>query len=37
MRALGIFFVVLVQSESGFEWSMAIEANIIINGHGNLP
>jgi hypothetical protein len=29
--------IVLVQGEDGFEGFMAIQANIIVNGHGNLP
>jgi hypothetical protein len=37
MRALGIFMIVLGQSENGFERLMTIEANVIVNGHGNLP
>jgi hypothetical protein len=37
VRTFGILFVVLVQSQSGFEGLMAIKANIIVNGHGNLP
>jgi hypothetical protein len=37
MRALGNFLVVLVQAENGFERLMTIEANIIVDGHENLP
>jgi hypothetical protein len=37
VRTLGILFVVLVQGQSGFEGLVAIEANIIVYGHGNLP
>jgi hypothetical protein len=37
MRALGVFVVVLVQGKNGFEGLMTIEANVIVNGHGNLP
>jgi hypothetical protein len=29
--------IVLVQGEDGFEGFMAIQANIIINGHGEPP
>jgi hypothetical protein len=37
MRALRIFLVVFVQAENSFEGLMTIEANIIVNGHGDLP
>ena len=37
MWALGSFFIVLVQAENGFEGFMTIEANIIVDGHENLP
>jgi hypothetical protein len=34
MRAPGIFFIVLVQGKNGFKGLMTIEANVIVNGHG---
>lgn len=37
VRALGIFLVVLIQGENQLERLMAIEADIVVNGHGNLP
>ena len=37
MWALGSLLVVLVQGKDRFEGLMAIEANIIVNGHGDLP
>jgi hypothetical protein len=37
VRTFGILFVVLLQGQSGFEGLVAIEANIIVYGHGNLP
>ena len=37
MRALGSFLIVLIQAENSFEGLMAIEANIIVDGHENLP
>ena len=37
MRALGNFFVVLVQGKNRFKGVMTIEANVIVNGHGDLP
>lgn len=37
MRALRNVFVVFVQGENRFKRFMTIEANIIVNGHGNLP
>ena len=37
MRALGSFLIVLIQAENSFEGFMTIEANIIVDGHENLP
>ena len=37
MRALGILFIVFVESENRFEWLMAIKADVIVNGHGEPP
>jgi hypothetical protein len=37
MRAFGILLVVLVQAKNCFEGFMTIEANIIVNGHGEPP
>ena len=37
MRTVGIFLVVLVQSKNDFEGLMTIEANIIVDGHGDPP
>jgi hypothetical protein len=37
MRALGIFLVVLVQGKNGLEGLVAIQTNVIVNGHGDLP
>lgn len=37
MWALRIFLIVLAQGKNGFEGFMAIQANIIVNGHTDLP
>jgi hypothetical protein len=37
VRALRSFLVVFVQGQNNFEGLMTIEANVIINGHGDLP
>lgn len=37
MRALGSFLIVLIQRKNGFKGLVAIEANVIVNGHENLP
>jgi hypothetical protein len=37
MRTLGSFFIVFVQGQNRFEGLMTIQANIIVEGHGNLP
>jgi hypothetical protein len=37
MWALGSFFIVLIQGENGFKGLVTIEANVIVDGHENLP
>jgi hypothetical protein len=37
LRTLWNVIVVLVQAQDQFEGFIAIEANIIVDGHGNLP
>jgi hypothetical protein len=37
MRTLRSFLVVLVQGKNRFEGLVTIEANIIVDGHGDLP
>jgi hypothetical protein len=37
MRTFRSVFVVLVEGENNFERFVTIEADIIVDGHGNLP
>ena len=37
MWTLGMFFFVLIQGKNSFEGLVTIEADIIVNGHGDLP